>query len=152
MKKRETIFIGSDHMGFALKKEIKEFLVNQNYLVEDIGPRKYNREDDYPGFALELCQRVLKAKSKGILICGTGQGMSIAANKVSRIRAALCWNKETAAHASRHLNANVLCLGSILKPAAKNLVKIWLETSFTKGKRHIRRINKIKVIERKYLK
>lgn len=154
-KERKTVYIGSDHAGFALKQEIKKFLTSQGYLIEDIGPYKFNKEDDYPDFALKVCQRVLKAKSKGILICGTGQGMSIAANKVPRIRAAFCWDNVTAVHASEHLNSNILCLGSsTLKiNEAKKLVKIWLETSFlSKEKRHSRRINKIKAIERKYLK
>ncbi|UZE93735.1 MAG: ribose 5-phosphate isomerase B [Candidatus Pacearchaeota archaeon] len=158
MKKRSEktkIFIGSDHTGFALKQEIKKFLASQGYLAEDIGSYKYNKTDDYPDYALKVCRAVLKAKteSKGILICGTGQGMSIAANKFPGIRAALCWNKETAVHASEHLNSNVLCLGDISLQLAKQLVVAWLETLFlSKEKRHIRRINKIKAIEKRYSK
>ncbi len=145
--KRKTIFIGADHGGFKLKNKIKKFLASKNYLVEDIGPYKFNKDDDYPDFALKLCQKVLKARSKGILICKTGQGMSIAANKIKGIRAALCWNEQTAIHASKNLDANVLCIGSIIEKATK-LVEIWLTTPYEKAKRYIRRLNKIKAIEK----
>lgn len=152
--KKKAIYIGSDHAGFALKKETKKFLVKEGYLIEDLGPYKYNAKDDYPDFALKVCAQVLKTKSKGILICGTGQGMSITANKVFGIRAALCWNKETAKQARQHINTNILCIGSTTVDAkkARVIIKTWLETPFSAEARHVRRINKIKAIERKYSK
>ncbi len=135
------IYIASDHAGFKLKEKIKSSLKN----IVDLGPQYYKSEDDYPDYAKKLSKRILKEKAKGILICGTGQGMCIAANKVKGIRAALSWNKQTSKHAKEHLNANILCLpGNTNQILAKKLIKIWIESKFIKEKKYIRRIKKLK--------
>jgi len=151
MKKDKTIYIGSDHAGFKLKEKIKKFLIKEKYKIEDLGPYKYNPTDDYPDYALKVCKKVLKTDGKGILICGSGQGMSIVANKIPGIYAIICWDEVSA---KEYLGSSVLCLGGkIIKPdMAKKIVKIWLETPPTSEKRHIRRINKIKAIEKKFWK
>ena len=154
MRKRFKIFIGSDHAGFNLKNSLNQFLIKGKYKVEDLGPYKYDREDDYPDYALKVCKKVLKANSKGILICGSGQGMAISANKVPGILATICWDEKSGKIAAAHGRANVLCLGeNLIKPRnAEKIVKMWLEAPYTIEKRHIRRLNKIKKIEKKYLK
>ena len=151
---KEMIYIASDHAGFELKEQMKEFLVKEGYQFEDLGPYRYEPNDDYPDYALKVCKKILKTKSKGILICGTGQGMDRAANKIPGIYAEVCWNENTAKHAKEHSNANLFCFGGrVVKPGlAKKMIKIWLETPFTPRKRHLRRINKIKTIEKRYLK
>ncbi|VUT25489.1 MAG: ribose-5-phosphate isomerase B [Candidatus Methanolliviera sp. GoM_oil] len=142
-----TIYVGSDHAGFELKEKIREFLAEEGYEFEDLGPYRYNREDDYPDYALKVCKKVLTG-DKGILICGTGQGMDMAANKIPGIRAAVCWNEITARNASK-LNTNVLTMGGrmIESDAAKKIIKIWLEPTEIE-ERHARRIDKIKKIEK----
>ena len=139
---KET-YIGADHAGFKLKEKIKKFL--KNYKIKDLGAYKYNKNDDYPDFAKKVSNQVKKNKNQGILICGTGQGMSIAANKIKGIRAALCWNTKTAKQSKKHLNTNILVIpGTLKENLTKKIVTTWLNTKFTKEKRHIRRINKIK--------
>lgn len=86
---KAKIFLGSDHGGFKLKKILKEFLIKSGYNIIDLGPFKYNPSDDYPDYALKVCREVLATKGKGILICGSGLGMSIAANKIPGIYASL---------------------------------------------------------------
>jgi RpiB/LacA/LacB family sugar-phosphate isomerase len=142
-----TIYVGSDHAGFELKEKIREFLAEECYKFEDLGPYRYNREDDYPDYALKVCKKVLTG-GKGILICGTGQGMDMTANKIPGIRAAVCWNEITAKNANK-LNTNVLTMGGrVVEPdVAKKLIKIWLEPTKIE-ERHARRIDKIKEIEK----
>ncbi len=138
------IIIGSDHAGFDLKQEIKRHLKDLNYEFEDLGC--YSKEScDYPDYGFKVAERVAKENGKGILICGSGIGMSIAANKVKGVRAALCQNEEEAKLSREHNNSNILCLGArIISPEnAKNIVKIWLETKFSGEERHERRIKKI---------
>ena len=151
--KKKIIYIGADHAGFELKEKIKKFLAKEGYQFEDLGPYEYDPSDDYPDFAVKVCQKVLETNGKGILICGTGQGMDLVANKIPGIYAEVCWDENTAKHAKEHSNANILCFGGrTVKPElAKKMVKIWLETPFIPRKRHLRRVNKIKTIERKYL-
>ncbi len=136
--------MASDHAGFKLKEKIKKFLINKNFKFEDLGPKKYNKKDDYPDFAKMVCKKVAKEKVLGILICGTGQGMCIAANKQKGIRAALSWNKKTAKHAKEHLNANIICLGSkfVNEKQTKEIINVWMKSKFQKG-RSLRRLNKI---------
>lgn len=148
------IFIGSDHAGFQLKEKLKKFLEELGYEYKDLGPNSFDPNDDYPDYALKVCKKVLETNGKGILICGSGQGMNMVANKIPGIYAALCWNEETAKLVREHDNTNVLALSSWTTDfeAAKKIVKVWLETPFTEKEKHIRRINKIKEIERKYYK
>lgn len=136
------IVLGSDHGGFALKKEIVQFLVQAGHEVNDVG---CHSEDsvDYPDFADKVCAEVIEGRAlRGILVCGTGIGMSIAANRYRSIRAALCHESFTARMSREHNDANVLCLGDrVLGVAiALDIVKTWLETEFAGG-RHQRRIS-----------
>ncbi|QTA38224.1 ribose 5-phosphate isomerase B [Thermosipho ferrireducens] len=142
--------IGSDHAGYELKEKLKEYLTQKNIEIEDVGP--YSTESvDYPDFALKVAELVKKGEvDYGILICGTGIGMSIAANKVSGIRAALCVIPEMGSLARKHNNANVLVLPGRLigYELATWIVSEFLNTSF-EGGRHERRVNKIKMLEEK---
>lgn len=145
------VYIGSDHAGFNLKKIIVEYIIN-NFDLEVIDKGTYSESScDYPVYAEEVCKEVQKdPHSVGILICGTGIGMSIAANKFENIRAALCYNSTTSKLARLHNDANVLCLGGrIIGPeVAKDIVFTFLTTPF-EGGRHKKRIEKISEIERR---
>ena len=136
--------MASDHAGFEMKQEIRKTLENEGHSVEDFGC--YNTEScDYPDFAHKACRALLDGKSeRGILICGTGLGMSYTANRYKGIRAALCMNTEMAEMARAHNDANVLVLGARLinVKTAKDILHVWMETPFDGG-RHIRRIKKI---------
>jgi len=142
------IGIGADHRGFFLKEELKKFLEKNNFEVKDFGTFS-NEVFDYPDVAFPLGEAVKKRKiAKGILICGSGLGMSIAANKIKGIRAALCLNKEMAKMARNHNDANILVLAANFTTLrkAKEIVKTFLKEKF-EGGRHLRRINKIKKYE-----
>ncbi|MCS7243946.1 MAG: ribose 5-phosphate isomerase B [Candidatus Calescibacterium sp.] len=145
------VFVGSDHAGFNLKKIIIEYIIN-NFDVEVVDKGTYSESScDYPDYAMEVCREVQKyPNSVGILICGTGIGMSIVANKFENIRAALCSNSTAAKFARLHNDSNVLCLGGriIGQETAKDIVKTFLETSF-EGGRHQKRVEKIQEIEKK---
>ena len=146
------IAIGSDHQGFKLKVELKEKLQELNYEVSDFGC--FSEDScDYPDYAVVVAEAVANGDySRGILICKTGIGMSIAANKVPGVLAALVCDEEMAKLASEHNNANIICLNSNLNQnKTMKIVTIWLNTPFG-WERHLRRINKIKEIENKYLK
>jgi len=138
------VILGSDHAGFELKQNLKEFLSAQNFQVEDVGCFS-NESCDYPDFAKAVAEKVLKENSAGILVCGAGIGMSIAANKVRGIRAANCYSIETAKLAREHNNANILCLGARLleKQKAFEIAKAFLETEFSNEERHKKRTEKI---------
>lgn len=136
------IAIGADHGGYELKEQIKRFVSSLGHDVVDAGC--FSLESvDYPAFAKEVGEQVQKGIcNAGILICGTGIGMSMAANKMPHIRAALCHDEYTARMSREHNNANILCLGDRVIGAgvAEGIVKTWLETDFTGG-RHQRRID-----------
>jgi len=140
------IAIASDHAGYKVKEMLKQFLKQFGYDFIDIGP---DNEDsvDYPDFAFKVAESVSAGGSKnGILICGTGLGMCISANKVNGIRAVTAYDRVTAEMSRRHNDANVLCLGArvLSEPSIKEIVKVWLETSFDlDNPRHQRRIQKI---------
>lgn len=147
------IAIGCDHGAFQLKNEIIKFLNDENYEVKDFGT--YSEEScDYPDIALPVAEAVAsKEYDFGILVCGTGIGIGIAANKVPGIRAALC-SDTFSAHATReHNNANILTMGQrvVGTGLALDIVKTFLNTKF-EGGRHQKRIDKISEIEKKYLK
>jgi len=144
------IYLGADHAGFNLKEELKKYLEELGYKYEDLGNKQLEPKDDYPDFAFVVAEKVTASKEKGILICATGFGMAIAANKVKGIRAAVCWDEFTALQSREHNDANILCLGGkvIDLEAAKKIVRIWLETEFTGEERHVRRLGKIRDIEK----
>lgn len=142
------IGIGSDHAGFDLKEFLKGTLKNDGYEIIDYGTM-IKKAVDYPDFAEKLTKGIQnKEIEMGILICGTGIGMSIIANKFKGIRAARCCTIQDAILARQHNNANVLTLGGRLlgNELAFEITKAFLETPFLKG-RHLRRVNKIKKIE-----
>ena len=146
MKNNKIIF-ASDHAGFELKQLLINFL-NKNYYVEDFGTfSKYSV--DYPDYGFPSANKVASGEFDcGILICGSGLGMSIVANKVKGIRAALCTSVEIAKLSRNHNNANILVLpGRFMEEdLAKKIIEVWLTTEFDDG-RHLRRINKIKKYE-----
>ncbi len=136
--------IGSDHAGFELKSMLINYLENQNYVVIDVGPKDNNRVD-YPDYAHKLVNSILKKETElGILICGSGNGISMAANKHKNIRAALCWNSEIAALARNHNDANIVSLPArfVSFDEAKAIISSFLSSSF-EGGRHLNRVNKI---------
>lgn len=140
----EKILLGSDHAGFDLKQVITEFLEKAAYSVEDVGCYT-GKSCDYPDFAQELCHRIMKEEAaRGILICGTGLGMCIAANRFPGIRAALCTTEFHARMSRAHNDSNVLVLGGRITGAelALAILKAWLETPF-EGGRHQRRVDRI---------
>lgn len=134
------IIIGSDHAGFKLKEQIKELLKD----TEDLGTDS-KESVDYPLIAEKVAKKVAKTNSKGILICGTGIGMCISANKIKGIRAALCYDELTTKLARKHNNANILCIGARTDSAKnyKNIVKTFLTTEFSKEKRHHQRVKEM---------
>ena len=144
MENPEAIIIGSDHAGYALKEFIKAYLTGLGLAVEDCGAMS-EASIDYPDIGLKVAQKVAAdAGRRGILICGTGIGMSIAANRVKNVRAALCNEPFSAALSRRHNDANILAMGGrvIGTELAKEIVRVWLNTPF-EGGRHQRRIDKL---------
>ena len=138
------IFLSSDHGGFELKEKVKSFLIDNNFEYEDLGCSSLEPVD-YPDFAKLLSKKIKdKNNSKGILFCGTGIGISIAANRFPHIRAALCTSVEMASKSRKHNDANVLALGGrILEDKlALEIVKEFLQTDFEAG-RHSLRVDKI---------
>ncbi|MGZ5242442.1 MAG: ribose 5-phosphate isomerase B [Bacteroidia bacterium] len=139
-----NIIVANDHAGYALKEKLKQWLAEANYTVEDIGAFSEDSVD-YPDFAHKLSERVKSGEFEiGILICGSGNGVSMAANKHSGIRAALAWLPEIATLARQHNNANVLSLPArfITEEQAKEIVFAFLNAKF-EGGRHENRVNKI---------
>lgn len=137
------IIIGSDHAGFYMKKIIIEYLKELNYQIQDVGT--YNEESvDYPDFAKKVAKAIQNTSNYGILICGSGIGMSITANRFKAIRCALCHDAYTAEYARKHNDANILAFGGRTTgiEVAKQIVYIFLKTPF-EGGRHQKRINKI---------
>ena len=141
---KEKYYIACDHAGIKLKEFVQELLIKDGYEVEDLGPYSEERVD-YPDFAQKVCEAVLKdTNGKGILICGTGLGMSMSANKFDGIRAGLCHNDFSAAMAREHNDANILCLGERVSGygSIESIVNTWLNHKFAGG-RHEQRVNKI---------
>ncbi len=139
------LFIASDHAGFDLKEDIKKNFPQVNWV--DLGTHSKD-STPYPQHAKKLCEKILEQKRsssltepQGILICGSGVGVSMQANRFKEIRAALCWNEEVAKLSRQHNASNVLCLGARLISAhmASSILKTWLETAF-EGGRHLERI------------
>lgn len=145
------VYLGADHAGFSFKERLKKVLDKHKIQYEDLGAKKLNKKDDYPDFALKVAKKVAKEKdSKGILICGTGIGMGIAANKVKGIRAAMAYDIYSAKMSRLHNDANILELRGRNFSPIKNekIVLTWLKTSF-EGGRHKRRLAKISRYEKR---
>ncbi|HNQ63548.1 MAG TPA: ribose 5-phosphate isomerase B [Syntrophorhabdaceae bacterium] len=145
--------IGSDHAGFELKEYLKQILLSKGYDLTDVGT--YDKSSvDYPDFGFKVAHLVSsKLADKGILVCGTGIGMSVVANKVKSVRAALAFDIYTAIQSRKHLDANILVLGGRVtgQGLAEEIVNAWLNTPFESG-RHEKRIEKIAQFETEYLK
>ena len=144
------IGLGCDHAGWEMKEDLKPFLEGLRHQIEDFGTDNQDSVD-YPDYVLPVAEAVAKGNiERGIVICGTGIGSSIAANKISGIRAAVCHNTFTAEMSRSHNDANILCLGGrvIDKQLARTIVEVWLNTPFSSG-RHARRLKKIEGIEKK---
>jgi ribose 5-phosphate isomerase B len=143
----DTILIGSDHAGLNLKSSLRRILVAEGFQVQDVGCHS-ETSCDYPEFAGDLCRRIVNGDaSRGILVCGTGLGMSIAANRFRGIRAALCTTEFHARMSRAHNDSNVLILGGRVTGSelAAAILRVWLETSF-EGDRHKRRIDMIEAL------
>ena len=143
------VAIGSDHGGFEAKEIIRDYLRTIGYRVTDVGT--FSKDSvDYPDFALKVAKKVASGEcERGIIIDGAGIGSSMVCNKVKGIRAALCYNLKTIINSREHNNANVLTLGGPLHTPdeLREMVKLWLETTFAGG-RHWKRVNKIMAVER----
>ena len=142
-------YIGADHAGIEIKKFVKELFEKKGHKVEDLGPFTTDRVD-YPDFAAKVCDAVLANEgTKGILICGSGIGMSMAANKYDGIRAALCHNEYSAMMARQHNDANVLCMGERVSGygMVEAIVDAWDSNEF-EGGRHEKRVEKINALSK----
>ena len=140
----KKIFISSDHAGFKLKEAIKKYLLNKKLPFQDLGPNNNDRVD-YPDFAHKVAKKVKRSKNNvGILVCGSGMGMNIAANRHKNIRAAQCFNLKSTKLSRLHNDANIITLGSRLltKKNALSCIGVFLNTKF-EGGRHSKRIRKI---------
>jgi len=145
----KTILIASDHAGFALKEKVKTYLEKSNLRVKDLGTYSQVR-CDYPEFAAALAKNISQKKyERGILICKSGIGNSIVANRFPGVRAALCFSVKAAILSRQHNDSNVLVLGSafVSSDLSKKIINIWLKTKF-EGGRHKRRLEKIRKIEK----
>lgn len=148
------IYLATDHAGFELKEKIKRFLDSEGYDVKDCGAFVYDKADDYPDFISQAAQAVSKdPDSKAIILGGSGQGEAIVANKFPNVRAAVYYGKveEMPKLTRQHNDSNILSLGArfLDEKEACKAVKLFLQTPFSEDSRHIRRINKIKKIEKK---
>ena len=150
------IYIGADHRGFELKEELKKFLIEKGYEVEDVGAFKYDKDDDYPDFARQVAERVAgdPEHSRGVLLCGSGTGMDAAANKVKGIRATLAFSKEITRAARNDDDVNVISLPAdfLKSQEAEEIAEIFLKTPFEAVERRVRRLQKIAEIEKKNFK
>ncbi len=142
------VAIASDHRGYQAKEHVKQVLTQMGHDITDFGTHS-DRSKDYPDFALPVCDAVRRGDAeRGILMCGSGIGMCMAANKVPGIRAALCHDELTAEMSRRHNDANVLCMGGDLlgEELMRRMVGIWMSVEF-EGGRHLRRVKKIMQVE-----
>ena len=140
----KKICIASDHAGYRMKERIKDYLINKSISVIDLGPFSEDSVD-YPDYAKKVAMRLILLKSDaGILVCGSGTGMAITANKFKGIRAAQCYNKTSTILSRKHNNSNIICLGSrmLKNNEAIKYIKYFLNTKF-EGGRHQKRISKI---------
>ena len=147
------IALAADHGGFALKKDLGPWLETQDVEILDLGAEIFNPADDYPDFAKYVAEAIIKGKAeRGILICGSGAGAAIAANKIPGIRACLCHDTYTSRQAVEHDDMNLLCLGGrvIGVELAKELISMFLKANFMALDKYQRRLAKVKAIETHY--
>lgn len=145
------IYIGADHGGYKLKELLKKFLSKQGFEFKDLGANKFKDGDDYPDYASKVAKAVSKNPliNLGILICRSGQGVCIVANKFNGVRAALVWNEQESKMSRNDDMSNILCLPSdyINTKLTEKIVKIWLNTPYSNESRHVRRVKKINNLE-----
>ena len=142
------VYVGADHNGFEFKEDIKRFLQNKGYEVVDVGNFILDSKDDYPIFAFGLGKGVVKDRARGILICGSAQGMCIAANKVKGVKAATVKDVKEARLVREQNDANVICISGWHQPSdVKNIVMTFLKTEFSHAVRHGRRVKRISDFE-----
>ncbi len=144
------IFIGSDHRGFELKEELKKFLASQNYKFTDLGDDHLDPQDDYVEYAEKVARATVEDNNnRGILLCGSGAGVDMVANKVDGVRSALVFDLARAIQAREHEDANVIALpADTLDPEiANDIVRAFLETPFSAAERHQRRLAEMKAVE-----
>lgn len=148
------IYIGADHRGFKLKESLKNYLKESGYEVVDVGNANYDQADDYPDFAALVGRKISldPDNSKGILICGSGVGVDVAANKFKNVRSALVINSDQAMASRNDDNTNVLSLAAdyLNEEDAKKILSTWLKTSFSGEERHARRLKKIEELEQRF--
>jgi len=142
------IYLATDHAGYDLKEDVKEFLLDNEYQVEDLGALKYDQNDDYPNFISLAAKAVSKyQEDRAIIFGGSGQGEAMVANRFKGVRATVYYggSKKIITLSREHNNANVLSIGARFLSAskAKKVIKLWLETNFTNQERHARRIQKL---------
>ena len=140
----KKIFISSDHAGYSLKEQIKKRFKNK-YIFQDLGTNNSSKSVNYPDYAHKLCKKISKSsKNMGILVCGSGMGMSMAANRHKKIRAAVCYSVKNTKLSRLHNNANIITLGSRLKKknTAFKCIDVFMKTKF-EGGRHNKRVKKI---------
>lgn len=147
------LYLASDHAGFELKEALKTALEKDDVKFTDLGPKTFVQEDDYVDFAIPLTEKILSAPEEnlGILICGNGMGVCIAANKISGIRAGIGYNLFAAETMRKDDDANVLCLaGRVLQPEfAAAIMRKFINTKFSAAERHVRRLAKVAALEKK---
>jgi RpiB/LacA/LacB family sugar-phosphate isomerase len=145
------IYLGADHRGYNLKEELKKLLEQEKIKFQDLGNLEYDEEDDYPDFAKKVAEKVSSnfKKDKGVLICGTGIGMSIVANKFKEVRAGLCLSGYMVKRAVEEDDINILCLAADITDTgtSEKIIKEWLKAKFKNEERHKRRLKKITKIE-----
>jgi ribose 5-phosphate isomerase B len=141
------IFLGADHAGYELKNMLREHLHHAGYDVEDVGAKTLDEDDDYPRYAYAVATKVLGADDDdlGILICGSGQGMSMAANRVNGVRAALAWDEPSAQAAREDDDANVLVIPArfVESEAAAGMVDAWIKAKFNSDPKYQRRLDEL---------
>ena len=142
------IHIGADHAGFQLKEHLKKFLHSKKYSIKDLGAHKLVKTDDYPIIAAKVARAVQKG-GKGILVCGSAEGVCIVANKFKGIRAVAVWTLQNAKLSRAHNDANILCLSGweLSKKIAEKIALTWLKTPFSGKTRHVRRLKEIARLE-----
>lgn len=142
------IYLGADHRGYNLKEKIKQWLTEWGYEYEDAGAFELNPEDDFVDFAKAVAEKIKNADDRGILICGLGVGMDIAANRFKNIRSGLVFNANQTEMARHSDDINVLSIGAdfISEESAREIVKIFLETEFSEEERRVKRIKKLNEI------
>jgi len=141
------LYLAADHRGFNLKEQIKFWLVKEGYQVKDMGNHHFDPDDDYPDFALKIAQEMEKPSDRGILFCGSGIGMAIAANRFPHLRCGLGFNKEQVKHGRENDNINCLSLPAdfLNFEEAQELIRVFLKTEFDEKENHKRRIEKLDI-------